>query len=183
MEVLVVAAITIIVTGGVWSFLRSMTHTAAISKAKGEAKAMADLVLRAIEKDITDMAASVTIELNNRTKVVTQFSGSGGTWTMLVGEKGRYTKVDYLFDPVAKTVTRSADGQSRVLADKVLDLTISPYDADQIKFLVDIQVGIVPPGLKEPQIHHQKLVATVRAAVSANMDPKWRTSEDAKTTF
>ncbi|MFZ2957523.1 MAG: hypothetical protein WA705_11580 [Candidatus Ozemobacteraceae bacterium] len=185
-EVLVGAVIMVIISGGMYKILSASRFTAAIATARSQAREMADVCLRSLEKDISSSQATVkTAGSTTTTKpvVVLSFQPQGtNSWTMLIPEGNSFKKVTYSFDGSNKLERDDASGSKRLLCDKVVAFSISDMNTvaglPQEQVSIEIKVGIAPEGVKEPQVHHQKLLVTIRAATQANLDPRWRNTND-----
>ncbi len=177
MEVVIAAAITIIISGGIYGLLSATRHTATLAKARGEVKEMAEIVLRQLEKDIATSRANVSTVgagPNNAPTVTTEFKAVGGGWTMLVPEGKSWMKVDYQL--ALPRLTRVASHTSRILCSHLKELKISTLSVEQVA--IDLEVELIPEGMKTPVSHRQTLLVTIREAVKYKLDPRWRNNDD-----
>ncbi|HOY69011.1 MAG TPA: hypothetical protein PLP29_19200, partial [Candidatus Ozemobacteraceae bacterium] len=69
-----------------------------------------------------------------------------------------------------------ASGSTRLLAEAVEDLRIADLSEGQIA--IELKIGLIPDGMTEPVVHHQRLLVTIREAVEAALDPRWRNTSD-----
>lgn len=176
-EVVIAAALTIIIAGGIYGLLSATRHTATVAKAKGELKNMAEVILRQLEKDISTSRAKVTTVGSGSTAsptVTTDFQPTGNGWTMIVPEGMSWMKVDY--EVALPNLTRTASNTNRLLCKYVKKLNISKLSVEQ--WSIDLEVELVPEGMTKPLSHQQTLLVTIREAVTANLDPRWRNTED-----
>jgi type II secretory pathway pseudopilin PulG len=173
-ELLVVFVITVVIAGMVFHFYAASGHMAAVAKAKGEAKGMAEIALRAMQKDIASSKAWIKTDSGTST-IELSFKGQGANqWTMLVPEKDSTQRVTYSF--AKPELRREASGSSRVLCDHMEELAISSLGAGQIEII--LKVGVIPSGQTQPQIHHQNLLVTIREGIETNLDARFRTTKD-----
>jgi hypothetical protein len=49
--------------------------------------------------------------------------------------------------------------------------------------LIEIEAQTIPEGQQIPVKHNQKVLVTIREAVAAEVDDRWRTSEEALTNY
>ena len=177
-EVLVGALIFIVLAGGAYKILASMRLTAALTTAKAQAKDHAEICLKALEKDISSSQATVDPNsLTNGSPTVTlSFAPVSGGWTMLVPEAGSFKRITYLYDGMLRLTRNDASGTARVLSDHVTKLTISELKQEQ--YTIEIRTAFTPEGSKSPQEHRQTLIVTIRAAITNNLDARWRNTQD-----
>lgn len=185
-EVLVAFVILILLSGALYRLLNSARHTTSSTIAKGEVKGMVEIILRAMERDISTSHAVVTAVGNGKFSIDRSFQLLPVGWpvggcTMLVPEivpetkKTTYKRVEYLYEAEKRTLIRNdASGSRRILCENV-DMLVF-HEATNTSPLIDVEVkvSLIPPGSKVPQFHHQKLVINIRQAREANLDPRWR---------
>ena len=182
-EVLVGVLIFIVLSGGAYKILSSMRITAALSTAKAQAKDHAEICLRAMEKDIS--SSQVTVDANTLTNgsptVILSFAPVSGGWQMLVPEAGSFKRITYQFDGTAKLNRVDASGSTRLLSDHVTKLTISELKREQ--YMIEIKTAFTPEGTSTSQEHRQTLLVTIRAAITNNLDARWRNTQDVLTNY
>lgn len=183
-EILVCFFITLVMAGGVYHLIISSKHTAAVAQAKGEAKGMAEVILRALQRDIGASVATVkTVKVGGvpTAKIELSFQNpTNNRWTMLVSEANSSKRVGYEFDaPVLRRV--DASGSTRIMCEHVDDFSIATLAHGQIE--VKVKIAITPSGLKTPQIHSQNALVTIQQAIDINLDARWRTNNDVLSTY
>lgn len=177
-ELLIAAVITVLLIFGVFKVLLASRHAAGLAAAKGAAKDMAEVILKALERDISNSRATVNMTGsggNQKPVVFRSFQPSGTGWTMLVPEGASSKRITY--QKAGKKLSRAdASGTTRLLCESVEELLIADLSEGQVS--VDLKIGVIPDGMKEPVIHHQRLLITIREAVEAALDPRWRNTND-----
>lgn len=177
-ELLIAALITGLLIFGMFKVLLASRHAAGLATAKGAAKDMAEIILKALERDISNSRATAVMAGSGGSQkpvVVRSFKQSGSDWTMLVPEGASSKRITYRID--GKKLSRvDASGTTRLLCESVEDLRIADLSEGQIA--VELKIGLIPDGMKVPVIHHQRLLITIREAVEAALDPRWRNTND-----
>lgn len=181
MEILVVFTILLIIVTAIYRFLSSARHTTSLVTAKGEAKEMAELVLKFLERDISTSVAYQKILDSGQVEITKTFKNNAKGWEMLVphntpeGEL-QNKKIAYIYSKEEKTLEREEASASRhLLCAKVDALEVV---ASGPLVTVDVTIAIIPPGSKVQQTHRQKMVVNIRQARDSNTDPRWRNPED-----
>ncbi len=177
-ELLMAALICSLLIFGAFKVLISARHTTGLATAKGAAKDMAEVILKALERDISNSRATPVMDgsgTNRKPVVRRSFQQSGSGWTMLVPEGSSSKRVTYTM--TGTSLQRiDASGSTRLLSASVDDLRIADLSDGQVA--VELKIGLVPDGMKTPVIHHQRLLVTIREAVEAALDPRWRNTTD-----
>ena len=173
-EVLVAFLITIVLTGAVYKILSGMRQTAAVTTAKGQAKDMATVVLKAIEKDLS--ATHAYIDPTVAASVTTSLVQAGNTFSMLVAEAGSYKKVTYDWDGSKNLFRDDASTTRHLICDKVSSLKLNLLSVEQ--YQVEVKVSIVPEGNVASQTHHQSILVNIKEAGAAYLDPRFRNTTD-----
>ncbi|HEY9071768.1 MAG TPA: hypothetical protein VIV61_16030 [Candidatus Ozemobacteraceae bacterium] len=177
-ELLMASLITGLIIFGAFKVLLGARHAAGLATAKGAAKDMAEIILKALERDISNSRATLVMAgsgADRKPVVKRSFQPAGSGWTMLVPEGTSSKRVTYQMD--GKRLERAdASGSTRLLSEAVEDLRIADLSEGQIA--VEIKIGLIPDGMTEPVVHHQRLLVTIREAVEAALDPRWRNTND-----
>jgi len=177
-ELLIAALICSLLIFGAFKVLIGARHATGLAAAKGAAKDMTEIILKALERDISNSRATLVMDGSGTSRkpvVKRSFHQSGSGWTMLVPEGASSKRVTYAMN--GKKLERvDASGSTRLLSEDVEDLRIADLSEGQVA--VELKIGLVPDGLKNPVIHHQRLLITIREAVEAALDPRWRTTSD-----
>lgn len=184
-EVLVASVIFVIMSGGVWTIMRSTRQVADLSQAKDEAKGMAETILKYMQQDIAASKAVVdkTKIVDGKPKATPSFSSSGGTISMKVPKPGVAAKmaadyVDVVYTLSGKELFRQDGntGNKRLLSSCVSKLVASTLSDSQIE--VEIEIEITPPGALTPITHNQRVLVTIREAITNAVDSRWLTSDE-----
>ncbi|OQA07542.1 MAG: hypothetical protein BWY66_01345 [bacterium ADurb.Bin374] len=182
-ELLIAAVITGLLIFGVFKVLLGARHAAGLAAAKGAAKDMTEVILKALERDISNSRATAVMAGSGGSQkpvVVRSFKQAGSDWTMLVPEGNSSKRITYRMD--GKKLSRvDASGTTRLLCESVEDLRIADLSEGQIA--AEVKIGLIPDGMKDPVIHHQRLLITIREAVEAALDPRWRNTNDVLTHY
>lgn len=193
-ELLVAAAITVGLAGGIFSVLHSARSAAELSRAREEAKQMAEMALHSLQKDI--MISQATIDKktlvgegdNQKPSATLSFQGGGGSWTMKIPKDENSTAmaseyVDVSYSLSGRNLMRSGgvEGKTKLVAGYISKLEIFALSQDQVS--IEIETEVKPSGEKNPVKHNQKALVTIREAVTVNVDDRWRTSDEVITEY
>lgn len=184
-EVLVASVIFLVMSGGMWTILRSTRQVADLSQAKDEAKGLAETVLKHLQQDISTSKADVDkkVIVDDKPKATPSFSAAGNTIRMKVPKPGVAAKmdadyVDVIYTLAGQELSRQ-DGNSatkRVLCRNVTKLVASTLSDSQVE--VEIEVSILPPGSQTSVTHNQRVLVTIREAITNAVDSRWLTSDE-----
>lgn len=176
-EAIVAAFISLIVIVAIYSFFSHSTYTALLAKAKGEAKQIAETILRQIERDIATSKVNVKI-ISNGNKFITKLEPSlkitDNNFEMIVPEVNSWMKIEYQFTP--PYLYRIASHSKKTLSENVKDFKICFISDEQLT--VEVKVELYNKGIKEPIQHHQSLLITLQEAIKYKLDPKWRSNNE-----
>lgn len=177
-ELLVASVISCLLIFAVFRILSGASHTAALATAKGAAKDMAEIILKALERDISNSRATLVLAGSGggqKPAVKRSLQPSGSGWTMLVPEGNSSKRITYTLN--GKKLERAdASGSTRLLCEYVENFVITDLSEGQIS--IELKIGLVPEGSKSPIFHNQRLLITIREAVEAALDPRWRNITD-----
>ncbi|HOY68692.1 MAG TPA: hypothetical protein PLP29_17575, partial [Candidatus Ozemobacteraceae bacterium] len=100
-ELLMAALITGLLVFVAFKVLLGARHAAGLAAAKGAAKDMAEIVLKALERDISNSRATPVMEGSGASRkpvVKRSLQAAGSGWTMLVPEGASSKRVTYRLD-------------------------------------------------------------------------------------
>lgn len=179
-EILVGLMICGFVAGVLYRILLHARWQGAMAVAKGQAKDMAGNILKMLDRDITLSKADVVNTTGTPTVTPTFSVTNGGKGcTMEINASGTVKTVTYTLN--GKDLSRSEGGASRIVCRNVEDLEIVAQSKSQVR--IEVKTGVIAEGRTKPEIHHERLLSTIREAVEANLDPRWRNSNDANNDF
>lgn len=185
-ELLVAVTITIALSAGIFSVMSSARSTAALGRAKDEAKQMAEIALKMLQKDIAISHATIDKDniVDGKPKVTLTFkAGSASSWSMKIPKVENadsmiddYVDVEYTLSDKKLVRSGGVEGKSKVVARNISKLDIFVLSAEQVS--VEIEAEVTPPGQTQSVKHNQKMLVTIREAVAVNVDERWRTSDE-----
>jgi len=180
-ELIVVFLITILISGAVFGILTAVRTTAGISRAKGEAKSMSEVVLRQLDRDISASQATIKVPKlagvdASKIEVTRSFTPTADGCTMKIPKGDNYEDLTYVLSN--KVLTRTFDGKARPICKSVEKLVFTNVlDFDE-QISVELEIGVTPSGATTPQVHHQTLLISIREAQKKDLDARWRSSDD-----
>ncbi|HAE39492.1 MAG TPA: hypothetical protein DCG57_12800 [Candidatus Riflebacteria bacterium] len=184
-EVLVAAFIFVIISGGIYTVLRSTRQVAHVSQAKDEAKAMAETILKYMQQDIAVSRAVVDKNPGGggKPKATPSFSSSGGEIRMQVPKPGIAAKmeddyVNVVYSLSGKTLHRDdgVTGNNRLLSKYVSKLNAFLLSDSQVE--IEVEIEIFPVGVDTPVTHNQRVLVTIREAIVNAVDKRWLSSDE-----
>lgn len=190
-ELLVAAVITVAISGAIFAIMNTARNTVGVTQAKEEAKQMAETALARLQKDIA--ASHATIDKNDivddKPKATLTFEDKGsGKWFMKVPKTedaeamgDDYLDLEYSLEGTKLYRDGGIEDKKMLIASKISKLEIFTLSAEQVS--IEIETEVIPPGQKEPVKHNQKVLVTIREAVAANVDDRWRTSDEVLTEY
>ncbi|MFZ5951840.1 MAG: type II secretion system protein [Candidatus Rifleibacteriota bacterium] len=184
-ELLMAAVITIALSGAIFSMVSSVRNTANLAQAKEEAKQMAELALKQMQTDIAISHATIEKEGTDGKPAATltfQDQG-GGKWSMKIPkvENAESLSDDYVdveYSLVGSKLYRDGgvEGKKKLVASNISKLEVFTLSQEQLA--IEVEAQVIPNGQSEPVKHNQKVLVTVREAITANIDERWKTSEE-----
>lgn len=190
-ELLVAAVITVALSAGIFSIMNTARNTVGLTQAKDEAKQMAEMALARLQKDIA--ASHATIDKNDivddKPKATLTFQDNGsGKWSMKVPKtedaeamSDDYVDLEYSLEGSKLYREGGMEGNKKLVASKISKLEIFTLSAEQVS--IEIETEVIPSGHSTPVKHNQKVLVTIREAVAANVDERWRTSDEVLTEY
>jgi type II secretory pathway pseudopilin PulG len=183
-ELIIAAVITISLAAAIFSVTSSARSTVTFAQAKDEAKQMAELALKRLQTDIAISHATINRDASGEPKARPTFNEVGtGQWIMKVPKNeaansmtDEYVTVTYILEDTKLFRDGGIEGKRKLVASQISKLEIFSLSPEQVS--IEIETSVVPRGSQEPVKHNQKVLATIREAVVANMDDKWLTSEE-----
>lgn len=184
-EILIASLVFVIMSGGVWTIMRSTTQVAGISQAKDEAKGMAEIILKHLQQDVA--VSKADIDKKNLVKglptVKTSFTAGGGQISMKIPKPGVTAKmdddyVDVVYSLNGKELFREDGntGNKRLLSSNVSKLEAFVLSDSQVS--IEIEIEVLPPGAQTPVTHKQQVLVTIREALADAVDSRWLTSDE-----
>lgn len=195
-EVMVGIVITTIIGGMVFAFISSARHSAAIATAKARAKQDAQIIIRHLDKDISNSRAKIkmkngkpvvdpddsnkflvenTLEISAN-KIVAYIprknTGTDKTYfdSNTDSENSDYKKVEY--DISGKNLTRTEDSKTVKLSDGVKELKAEEDYAGKINITLTVEKRI--PGSNDFVQHVERTAITIRQQEAASVDKRWK---------
>jgi type II secretory pathway pseudopilin PulG len=192
LELLVAAVITITLAGGIFSLVTSARNTVGLSRAKEDVKQMVELALKHLQTDISVSQADIDkndLDANGKPKALPSFQADGAnSWKMDVPKTENaasmaddYLEVTYTLDGNKLYRDGGIENKKKLIASKISKLEMSFVSDEQV--LIEIEAQTIPEGQQIPVKHNQKVLVTIREAVAAEVDDRWRTSEEALTNY
>jgi len=184
-EVLVAAAIFVVISGGIYTVLSSTRQVAGMSQAKDEAKAMAETVLKHLQQDIAISRAEVDKNPggDGKPKATPSFSSGGGEIRMMIPKPGITAKMKDDYEEVVYTLSGKqlyrddgVTGNKRLLSSHVSKCEAFLLNDSQVE--VEVEVEIFAPGSDTPVKHSQRVLVTIREAVVYDVDKRWLSSDE-----
>ena len=183
-EVLVVIAITALIAGFVVNMISNARHTAGIARARGEAKSMAEMVLRQLERDISTSRAKLETLTSGEQIITPTFrrTGPGSCEMMVPDDRDTNTskRVSYSLNG-SQLIRDEQGGVSRAICSNIEEFDVAMLSDELVS--INLKTGVIADGQLTPQIHHQTMIVTIREAIKARLDDRWRGDGDILTNY
>lgn len=183
-EVLVVIAITALIAGFVVNMISNARHTAGIARARGEAKSMAERVLRQLERDISASRADLRTSTSGGQTITPTFRRTGpGSCEMMVPDDrdtNASKRVSYSLNG-SQLIRDEQGGVSRAICSNIKEFDVAMLSDELVS--INLKTGVIADGQLTPQIHHQTMIVTIREAIKARLDDRWRGGDDILTNY
>ncbi|GEM_PF-1797667 len=184
-ELLVASVITIAISGGIFSVMNSARSAASLARAKEDAKQMAEQALKYLQKDIAISHAIIDKNeiIEGKPKATLSFTDNGDSWEMKIpkvedaeGMADDYVDVKYALRGNKLFREGGVEDKTKLVASNISKLEFFVLSQEQVS--IEIQTEVVPSGQSQPVHHDQKVLVTIREAVTGNIDERWKTSEE-----
>ncbi|GAB4269817.1 MAG: hypothetical protein Kow0029_06090 [Candidatus Rifleibacteriota bacterium] len=184
-ELLVALLVMGLISTAVYSLLSNARYSAALTAARGAAKQEAQIIMRYLERDISNSRAKLVEEDGKRKVVKTlEILDNGATMEVFQGgseslsthfdnddasEDSNYQKVDYQLDGTRLYRTQ---GTKHLLSANVKEFAVEEnYDGKvNVKLVVEKKLS----GFKGTVEHVERTAITVREAEQTEVDKRWR---------